>query len=110
MPLGLGDVFALTPDPGVVDPDDHARKPVLLESVLEEGMEQSAWLPGGAGEDPVIRRPVLGRVTVEADGTGEGAFAEPGENAKSQRHGPLPGAVLGKDEWPSLGEFQQAGQ
>ena len=94
MPLGLGHVLAVAPDPGVIGADDDAFELLLLDGLLQNGMEQGARFPGRAREHFVVGRPVLLRVAVKTDGAGDGASAHAAQNAKGQRDGPLEAALL----------------
>ena len=54
MPLGIGHMLAVAPDPGVICTDDKAREFLLGNSLLEDGIKQSPWFPLRAGEDLVV--------------------------------------------------------
>src|ERR1035438_8848273 len=94
MPLGLGHALAVAPDPGVIGADDDVLELLLLEGLLQNGMEQGARFPGRAREDFVVGRPVLLRVAVKTDGARNGAPAHAAQNAKGQRDGPSEAALL----------------
>ena len=110
MPLGLGHVLAVAPDPGVIRADDDVFERLLLDGLLQNGMEQGAGFPGRAREDFVVRRPVLLGVAVKTDGAGDGATAHAAQNAKGQRDGPLAAAFLGEKQVPASRLFQEISQ
>src|SRR5207248_3340753 len=100
-------VFAVAPDPGVIDAQDDAFKFLLLDGLLEDGVEQLARLPGRAGEDFVIGRPILLGIALKTDGASQSAFADPAQDAKSQSDGAIEAALLREDRAPGLGRLQQ---
>src|ERR1035441_9083930 len=110
MPLGLGHALAVAPDPGVIGADDDVLELLLLDGLLQNGMEQGARFPGRAREDFVVGRPVLLRVAVKTDGAGDGAPAHAAQNAKGQRDGPLEAALLREHKAPAGGCSQEISQ
>ena len=110
MPLGLGHVLAVAPDPRVIRADDDPFEFLLLDGLLQNGMEQGARLPGRTREDFVVRRPVLLRIALETDGARDGASAHATQNAKGQRDGPLEAALLREHKGPALGRCQEISQ
>ena len=80
-------VFAIAPDPRVVDAQDDVVQLLLLDGLLENRMEQGPRLPSGAGKDFVVGRPILLRVALETDGAGQRALAHPAQDAKGQGDG-----------------------
>jgi hypothetical protein len=110
MPLGLRHVLAVAPDPGVIRADDDVWELLLLDRLLQNGMEQGARFPGRAREHFVVGRPVLLRVALKTDGAREGAPAHAAQNAKGQRDGPLEAALLREHKGPAGGRSQEIGQ
>ena len=106
MPLGLGHVLAVAPDPGVVSANDDPFQFLLLDGLFQNGVEQGARLPHRAREDFVVGRPVLVRIALKADGARERAPAHAAQDAKSQSDGPLEAALLGENKSPTGGLFQ----
>ena len=110
MPLGLGHLLAVAPDPGVIRADDDVFELLLLDGLLQNGMEQGARFPGRAREDFVVRRPVLLRVALKTDSAGDGATAHAAQNAKGQSDGPLAAPFLGEKQVPASRLFQEISQ
>ena len=106
MPLSLGHMFAVAPDPGVVGADDDAFEFLLLDGLLQNRMKQGAWLPGRAGEDLVVGRPIFLGIALKTDGAREGAPAHAAQNAEGQRDGPLQTAFLRENKSPAGRLFQ----
>jgi hypothetical protein len=100
MPLGLGHVFAVAPDAGVVGADDDVLEIVLEDGLLQKGIKESPRLPRGAGEHFAVRGPILLRVTLKTDGPSESAPAYPAQDAKGQSDGALEAALLREDKGP----------
>lgn len=107
MPLGFGDMLAGAPHPGVIKADDDAFEFMGLNGVLENRVKEPAWLPGRAGEDPVIGGPIFLGIAVEPNGPGNGAFTHAAQNAKGHGAGALAAAMLGKDRIPLFNEFKE---
>jgi hypothetical protein len=110
MPLGLGHLLAVTPDPGVIRADDDVLELLLLDGLLQNGMEQGARFPGRAREHFVVGRPVLLRVALKTDGARDRSAAHAAQNAKGQRDGPLEAAFLRENKAPASGHFQEISQ
>ena len=107
MPLGIGHMLALAPDPSVIGTHDNTREFLLGNGLLEDGIKQGPCFPLRAGEDFVIGGPILLGVVVETDGSSHRPFADSAQDAKCQRQGPLQGAVLGEDRGPAGGDLFQ---
>src|SRR2546428_9084091 len=97
MPLGVGHMFAIAPDPGVIGTQDDPLQLVVLDGLLQNGIEEGSPFPRRAGEDLVVCRPILLGVAVETDGPSQGALAHPTEDANGQGDGSLETALLGED-------------
>jgi len=106
MPLGLGHMLAVTPDPGVIHAQDDALQVLVLDGLLDNRMEEFLRVPGAARKDFVVRRPVFLGVALEADGTGQRALAHAAQDAKSQGQGSFQATLLGKNKSPEPGLFQ----
>ena len=103
MPLGLGHMLAIAPDPGVVGADDNWFQVVFLDGLFQNRVEQGARLPGGAGENFVVGRPILLGIALETNGAGERTPAHAAQDAKGQGDGSLEAAVLGENKTPAGG-------
>src|SRR6476660_9712726 len=94
MPLGLGHMLAVAPNPGVIGAHDDGRELLLDNGLLEDGIEQGPWFPLGAGENFVVSRPIFLGVARETNGPREGALANPAQDPKSHCQGSLQAALL----------------
>src|SRR5437773_4507696 len=110
MPLGVGHMFAIAPDPGVIGTQDDPLQLVVLDGLLQNGIEEGSPLPRRAGEDLVVCRPILLGIAVETDGASQGALTDATEDAKGQGEGPIQTALLREDPGPVSGVFKQVVQ
>ena len=107
MPLSKGHMLAHPPNVGVIGAHDNELELVLLDRLLENGVEEGPRFPPTAGEEFVVGRPILLGIAVKTDGSSDGAFADPAHDAKGQGNGPLQGAIPGENRGPAGGLFQQ---